>query len=138
MFQSPHLQPPPLAQPLPPPTRHLLLSPWWPRKNHGTTHCMSRPWARPLTLVLAVNLSGWILTVLLPPLPGNEAGLHPGRIKARSPVNVDHMQRPLLWQTPLLFRTTVPVCLRKVTLMVIKGVYHEHFAVSYLTDFEHF
>ena len=76
--------------------------------------------------------------VLLPPLPRNEVGPHPGRIKARSLIDVDHIQRPLLWQTLLLFRTTVPARQRKVTLMVIKGVYHECFAVSYCTDFEHF
>ena len=138
MFQSPHLQPLPLTQPLPPPTWHLLLSPWWLRKNHGTAHCMSRLWARPLALVLTINTSGWILTVLPPPLRGNEVGPRPGRIKARSLIDVDHVRRPLLWQTLLLFRTTVSAHLRKVTLMVIKGVYHERFAVSYRTDFEHF
>ena len=52
-----------------PPTQHLLLSLWWPRKNHGTTHSTSRLWARPLALVLAINPSGWILMVLSPPLP---------------------------------------------------------------------
>ena len=137
MSQSPRLQPLPPTQPLPPPTRCLLLGPGWPRKNHGTAHCTSRLWARPSALVLAVNPSSWILTVL-PPHPGNKEGPRPGRIRARSLNDIDGIRRPFPWQTLRLLRNMVPAHLRKVMLMVIKGVYHEHFAVTYRTAFEHF
>ena len=125
------MQSPPLA------TRHLLLGPQWPRKNHKTTHCMSKWWARPLVLALAANPLGWILLALPLPFMGNEVDPCPGRIRTRSINDTHHMRRPFPQWILRLSQNMVPAHLRKVTLMVIKGVYHERFAATHCTDFDY-
>ena len=89
-------------------------------------------------IVLAVNPSRWILPVLLPPLMGNEVGPHPGRIRTKSLNDAHCVRRPSLWQTLWLLRIMVPARLQKVTQMMIKGVYHECFVVTYRINFEYF
>ena len=124
------MQSPPL------PTRRLSLSPQWPRKNYETTHCMSKRRARPLVLPLAANPLGWILLVLLLPFMGNEIDPCPGRI--RTSINDAHLvRRPFPRWILQLPRNMVPAHLRKVTLMVIKGIYHECFAATHCTDFNY-
>ena len=119
------------------PTWCLPLGPQWPRKNHKTTHCTSKPWAWPSVLALATNPLGWILLVLPLPFMGNEVDPCPGRKKTRSLNNAHCVWRPfprwILW----LPRNMVPARLWKVMLTVIKGVYHERFAVTHCTNFDY-
>ena len=137
MSQSPHQQ---LLQPtqLPPiPIWHLPLSPQWPGKNHETVHCTSKRSAQPSVLAPATNPFGWILPVLPLPFMGNKVDPHPGRIETRSLNDAHHVQGPFPRWILRLLRNMVPARLRKVTLTVIKGVYHEHFAVTHCTDFDY-
>ena len=125
------MQSPPL------PTRHLLLCPQWPRKNHETTCCSSKRWARPSVLAPAANPLSWILPVLPLPFMGNKVDPHPGRIRTRSLNDAHRVRKPFPQWILRLSRNMVPAHLRKVTLMVIKGVYHECFAVAHCTDFDY-
>ena len=137
MSQGPHLQ---LLQPKqspPLPTWHLPLSPQWPRKNHKTMCCMSKWWARPSVLAPAANPLGWILPVLLLPFMGNEVDPRRGRIRTKSLDDAHHVRRPFPRWILRLSRNMVPACLLKVTLTVIKGVYHERFAATHCTYFDY-
>ena len=130
MSQSPHLQLLQSMQSSPPPTQHALLSPQWLRKNHRTTRCMSKWLAGPSVLALAANPLSWILPILLLLLMENEVGPHPGKVKAKSLNDANRMRRPFPGWTLRPLVNMVPACLRKVTMTVIKGVYHECFAVT--------
>ena len=77
--------------------------------------------------------------------PGSAASSHgkrgrspSKRIRTRSLTDAHCVQRPLLQQILQLLWNTVRARLQKVTLMVIKGVYYECFAVTCGTDFEYF
>ena len=137
MSQGPHLQPLQPMQSPPLPTWHLPLGPQLPRKNHETAHCTSKQWARPSVLAPATNPLGWILPVLLLPFMGNEVDPCPGRIRTRSLNDAHHMQRPFPQWNLRLSRNMVPARLWKVTLMIIKGVYHERFAATHCTNFDY-
>ena len=125
------MQSPPL------PTRCFQLGPQWPRKNHETTCCMSKQWARPSVFAPATNPLSWILLVLPLPFLGNEVDPCPGRIRTTSLNNTHRMQRPFPWWILRLSRNMVPARLRKVMLMAIKGVYHERFAATHCTDLDY-
>ena len=114
----------------PPPAWHSPLGPQWPIKNHGTTCCMSRWWARLSALAPAINPLGWILPVLPLPLVEKEVGPHPGMVRTKGLNDAHHMRRPFPQWTLRPLRNMVPARLQKVMMMVIKGVYHEHFAVT--------
>ena len=75
--------------------------------------------------------------VLLLPFMGNEADPHPGRIRTRSLNDAHHVPRPFPQWILRLSRNMVRACLRKVTLTVIKGVYHKRFAATHCTDFDY-
>ena len=114
----------------PPPAWYSPPSPQWPIKNHRTMHCMSRQWAQLSALVPAVNPLGWILLVLPLPLMESEVGPHPGRVRTKSLNDAHHVRKPFPWWTLRPLRNMVPAHLRKVMMMVIKGVYHGCFAVT--------
>ena len=137
MSQSPHWQPLQPMQSPPLPARRLPLGPQWPRKNHETMRCMSKRWARPSVLAPAANPLGWILPVLLLPFMGNEVDPCPGRIRTRSLNDTHRVRRPFPRWILRLPQNMVPAHLRKVTLTVIKGVYHERFAATHCTDFDY-
>ena len=77
--------------------------------------------------------------------PGSATPLHgnrgrspiPGRIRTRSLNNTHCMQRPFPRWILRLLRNMVPAHLRKVTLTIIKGDYHERFAATHCTDFDY-
>ena len=114
----------------PPPARRSLPGPRWPRKNHRTVHCMSRWWACPSALEPAINPLSWILPVLPLPLMENEVGPHPGRVRTKSLNNAHRMWKPFPRWTLQSLSNMVPAHLQKVKMTVIKGVYHECFAVT--------
>ena len=84
--------------------------------------------ARLSALAPAVNPLGWILPVLPLPLMENEVGPHPGRVRTKSLNDAHCVQKPFPQWTLRPLRNMVPARLRKVTMTVIKGVYHGCFA----------
>ena len=69
--------------------------------------------------------------------PGSAASSHgkqsrsrPRRVRTKSLNDAHRMQKPFPWWTLRPLRNMVPACLWKVTMTVIKGVYHERFAVT--------
>ena len=88
-------------------------------------------------LAPATNPLGWILPILPPPFMGNKVDPYPGRIRTRSLNNAHCVRRPFPQWILRLPQNMIPARLQKVMLMVIKGVYHECFAVTHCTDFDY-
>ena len=99
--------------------------------------CRSRQWVRPSALAPAVNPLHWILPVLPLPLVENKVGPHPGMARTKSLNHAHRVQKPFPQWTLQPLRNMVPARLQKVTMTVIKGVYHERFAVTSCIHFDY-